>query len=152
MKFTIEEAIKASKEGKIENWIQEYLRDEKEPFASPNLALADGINLEDRFFFGPIPFDLDRITTIRVEKDLEGNELDWYNKKVERMKNDFDGENFPPLILEFKDDKFYLTDGSHRYSSLKKLEIDKYYAIIWGNKSKEKEFFERLNLINKRLK
>ena len=74
---------------------------------------------------------------MRIETNLTGNELDYYMKKVDRMESDFNGENFPPLILEYKDGKFYLTDGSHRYSSLKRLGVKKYYCIIWGNKELE---------------
>lgn len=143
MKYTLEESIKYSKEGKIEEWVQSFLRDDKAPYASPNYALADGLNLEERFYYGPVEFDLDKITPMRIETNLSGNELDYYMKKVDRMANDFNGENFPPLILEYKDDKFYLTDGSHRYSTLKRLGIDKYPSIIWGNKELEKEIKEK---------
>ena len=143
MKYTLEESIKYSKEGKIEEWVQSFLRDDKTLYASPNYALADGLKLEDRFYYGPVEFDLDKITPMRIETNLSGNELDYYMKKVDRMANDFNGENFPPLILEYKDDKFYLTDGSHRYSTLKRLGIDKYPSIIWGNKELEKEIQEK---------
>lgn len=152
MKFTVEEAINYSNEGKIEEWMQCFLRDDKENFANPNIALADGLNLEERFYYGPVLFDLDKITPKRIEKDLLGGELDWYNKVVERMSSDFNGENFPPLILEYKDEKLYLTDGNHRYSSLKSLGVNKYYVIIWGNKNKEQEFFETFKYNNKGLK
>lgn len=146
MKYTLEEAIKYSKDGNIDKWVQMFLRTKYNDFANPNVALADGLLLEDRFYYGPVIFSLDDITTKRVESDLEGNELEWYNKVVDRMSNDFDETNFPPLILEFKDNKFYLTDGNHRYSALKKLGVDKYYSIIWGNVKLEKEVSKKLKM------
>lgn len=143
MKYTLEESIKYSKQGKIEEWVQSFLRDDKALYASPNYALADGLNLEERFYYGPVEFYLYEITPIRVEDDLSGNELEYYSKVVDRMANDFNGNNFPPLILEYRNNKFYLTDGNHRYSTLKRLGIDKYYSIIWGNKELENEIQEK---------
>ena len=95
MKYTLEESIKYSKEGKIEEWVQSFLRDDKALYASPNYALADGLNLEERFYYGPVEFYLAEITPMRIETNLTGNELDYYMKKVDRMESDFNGENFP---------------------------------------------------------
>ena len=145
MQFTLKEAIEYSKQNKIEEWVQLFLRDKEMEYASPNFALADGLKLEDRFYFGPVEIDLNIITPMRIETNLTGNELDYYMKKVDRMAADFNGENFPPLILEYRDDKFYLTDGSHRYSSLKRLGVDKYYSIIWGNKELENDMLNKLD-------
>ncbi|MBR3116457.1 MAG: hypothetical protein IKF36_01100 [Bacilli bacterium] len=150
MKFTLEEAIVYSKEGRIDEWIQEFLRNKFDEHANPNLPLADGLLLEERFYYGPVEIDLDKITTIRVEEDLEGNELEWYNKVVDRMSNDFNGSNFPPLILEYKDNKLYLTDGNHRYSTLRRKDVDKYYAIIWGNKNLENDIHKKYAIIKTR--
>ena len=147
MKYTLEEAIAYSKEGRIEEWVQNYLRNKEEKYANPNYTLADGLLLEERFYYGPIEISLDDITTKRVEKDLEGNELAWYKKVVDRMSDDFNGSNFPPLLLEYKDNKLYLTDGNHRYSSLRKNKIDKYYAIIWGNKELENDFYNKYGIM-----
>lgn len=150
MKYTLEEAIEYSKQGRTEEWLQEFLRSKYDENANPNIALADGLLLEERFYFGPVEINLDIITTKRVEEDLEGNELDWYNKVVDRMSSDFNGTNFPPLILEYKDDKLYLTDGNHRYSSLRRKNVDKYYAIIWGNISLEKDIKKKYAIIKTR--
>ena len=151
MELTLKEAIDYAKEGKIDVWIQCFLRNEDKEHYNPNYALANGLLLEERFYYGPVEINLDMITTKRVEKDLEGKELTWYNKVVERMASDFNGENFPPLILEYKDEKLYLVDGNHRFSALRKKGIDRYYSVIWGNKELEEELISRFNLYEKRL-
>ncbi len=140
MKYTIEEANKYSNENKLDIWLQSFLRDNNNDHANPNIPLADGLLLEERFYLGPILFDLDNITPVRIENHLQGNELKYYNEVVDRIKNDYNNYNLPPLILEYKDNKFYLTDGNHRYSALKKLKIDKYYVIVWGNKNIKDKF------------
>ena len=148
--FTVNEAIEFSKENRLDEWLQLFLREDKKDKFNANTALADGINLEERFFYGPVEFDLQMINPVRIEENLVGNELEYYNKVVDRMKNDFEGDNFPPLILEYKDDKFYLTDGNHRYSALKKLGVSKYYSIIWGNKELENKMKNKINLDKKK--
>ena len=150
MNFTLAEAIEYSKEGRTEEWVQEFLRNKEEQYANPNFVLADGLLLEERFYYGPIEVKLDDITTMRVEKDLKGAELESYNRRVDRMSSDFNGTNFPPLILEYRDNKLYLTDGSHRYSTLKRKDVDKYYAIIWGNKNLENDIHKKYAIIKTR--
>ena len=140
MKYTIEEANKYSNENKLDIWLQSFLRDNNNDHANPNIPLADGLLLEERFYLGPILFDLDNITPVRIENHLQGNELKYYNEVVDRIKNDYNNYNLPPLILEYKDNKFYLTDGNNIYSALKKLKIDKYYVIVWGNKNIKDKF------------
>lgn len=143
MKYTVEEAKEYSNRNEIDKWVQLFLRDDSYEYASPNISLAEGLLLEDRFYFGPVLMDLDSITPIRIEKDLKGNELKYYEEVVERISNDYKNFNLPPFIVEYKNNELYLTDGNHRFSALKKLNIDKYYVIIWGNKEQEKKFINR---------
>ena len=143
MKYTVEEAKEYSNRNEIDKWVQLFLRDDSYEYASPNISLAEGLLLEDRFYFGPVLMDLDSITPIRIEKDLKGNELKYYEEVVERISNDYKNFNLPPFIVEYKNNELYLTDGNHRFSTLKKLNIDKYYVIIWGNKEQEKKFINR---------
>lgn len=145
MKYTIEEAIEYSKKNELYKWIQTFLRDDSYKYASTNITFADGLLLEKRFYLGPVLIDLDKITPKRIEKDLDGNELKYYEEVVERISKDYNNYNLPPFIVEFKNNKLYLTDGNHRYSALRKLNIDKYYVIIWGNKDQEKSVLDIIN-------
>ena len=140
MKYNTETALEYSKKGEIDKWLQLFLRDDNYEHANPNIPLADGLLLEERFYYGPILIDFDKITPKRIEEHITGNDLNFYKEKVDGIINNYTNIDLPPLILEYKDDKLYLVDGNHRYSVLKKLNIDKYYAIIWGNKDKEKDF------------
>ena len=140
MKYSIEEAIEYGKRKEIDIWLQSFLRDDSYDHANPNIPLADGLLLEERFYYGPVLINFDMITPKRIEEHISGNDLKFYEEKTSDIIGNYTDLNLPPLILEYKDDKLYLVDGNHRYSALKKLNIDKYYAIIWGNKDKEKEF------------
>lgn len=138
MKYSVEEALEYSDRNEIDKWLQLFLRDTSGEHPGDNFPLADGLLLEERFYIGPILLELDKLETIRVEKDIEdSNDLKYYEEIVNKMTEDYKNYNFPPLIVEYKDDKLYLTDGNHRYSALRKLGVNKYYVIIWGNKKLE---------------
>lgn len=149
MKYSIEEAKEYSDRNELDKWLQSFLRDTTTKHPGDNIPLADGLLLEDRFYIGPILINLSDLETVRIEKDIEGNDLDYYNEVVSRMSSDYKDYNFPPFIVEYKNNKLILTDGNHRYSALKKLNISEYYVIIWGNKSLEKELLNKLNLNKK---
>lgn len=136
MKYTIDEAIEYSNRNELDKWLQLFLRDNSYEQASPNIPLADGLLLEERFYIGPVLIDLDKINTIRIEKDIEDeDDRLFYQQKENGILENYSDYNMPPLIVEYKNNKLNLVDGNHRYSALKKLGINKYYVIIWGNKN-----------------
>ena len=144
MKYNVEEALEYSNRNEIDKWLQLFLRDTSGKYPGDNFPLADGLLLEERFYVGPILLELDKLETVRIEKDIDDyNDLKYYEEVVEDMSSNYKDYNFPPLIVEYKDDKLYLTDGNHRYSALRKLGIDKYYVIIWGNKELENNIKKR---------
>ena len=71
MKYSVDEAKEYSKRNKLDKWLQLFLRDDSYEYANPNIPLADGLLLEERFYVGPVLIDLDKINTIRIEKDIE---------------------------------------------------------------------------------
>ncbi|MBE6161333.1 MAG: hypothetical protein E7158_03855 [Firmicutes bacterium] len=90
---------------------------------------------------------MNKMNTIRIEKDIEdANDKLFYLQKESGILKDYNDYNMPPLIVEYKNDKFNLVDGNHRYSTLKKLGINKYYVIIWGNKNLEENIIKFLGL------
>lgn len=140
MKYSISEAKEYSKRNELGKWLQLFLRDDSYKHANPNISLADGLLLEERFYVGPVLIDLDKINTLRIEKDIEDeNDRLFYQQKESGILNNYNDFNMPPLIVEFKNNKLNLVDGNHRYSALKKLGVNKYYVIIWGNKKLEDE-------------
>ena len=144
MKYSVKEALEYSNRNEIDKWLQLFLRDTSGEHPGDNFPLADGLLLEERFYVGPILLELDKLETVRIEKDIDDyNDLKYYEEVVEDMSSNYKDYNFPPLIVEYKDDKLYLTDGNHRYSALRKLGIDKYYVVIWGNKELENNIKKR---------
>lgn len=135
MEFTLNEALAFYENGKLEDWIQNFLRAELGDMPNPNFALADGLLLEEREYFFPVCIPLEDMKTIRIEKDiLDENELRHYNYKVEKIIDKLQDWDIPPLIVQFDGGEFVLTDGNHRYSALKRAEKSSYYSIVWCNR------------------
>ena len=138
MTYSIKEAKEYSNRNELGRWLQSFLRDDSYNHASPNISLADGLLLEERFYIGPLLIDLNRINTIRIEKDIKNeNDRLFYQQKENEIIKNYNNYNMPPLIVEYKNNRLNLVDGNHRYNAFKKLGINKYYVIIWGNKELE---------------
>src|SRR5574344_940492 len=134
MEFTFSEALIYYENGKLDEWIQKFLRAEVGDMPNPNFALADGLLLEDRKYFNPICIPLEEIKTVRIEKDiLDDNELKYYNYKVDKIMHKLQGWDMPPLIAQVDGIDLVLTDGNHRYSALKRVGKTSYYTIVWCN-------------------
>ncbi len=134
MEFTLSEVFLYDQNNKLEEWIQEFLRTEEGDMPNPNLALADGLLLEDRKYFSPVCIPLCEMKTVRIEKDiLDHKELKHFNYKVDRIVQKLQDWDMPPLITQFDEGDFVLTDGNHRYCALKRAEKTSYYTIVWCN-------------------
>jgi len=88
--------------GVINEWIQHFLRND-----GKNIALADGLLLEKRYYFGPIVADL---SEFGIE---EGAPWD-----------------IPPLIVNYADGIFEICDGRHRNEALRQMNI-KHVPVVF---------------------
>ena len=147
MKYSVKEAKEYSDRNELDKWLQLFLRDDSYDHANPNIPLADGLLLEERFYLGPVLLDLDKINTLRIEKDIDDeNDRLFYLEKESGILDNYKDFNMPPLIAEFKNNNLDLVDGNHRFSALKKLGVNEYYVIIWGNKGLEEEVKKVINV------
>ena len=131
--------------GKLEEWIQLFLRND-----GHNIALAEGLLKEKRFYIGIILFELSLLNNIRAgapEYLTEENDIEYFFSHVNEMMNAVDNWNPPPLIIEYKDDgSFYVCDGRHRLEMFRQKEAKSAPAIVWAT---GKENFDRLQEIIK---
>lgn len=114
MEFTLEEANLYYKNNKLGEWIQVFLRAEDGDMPNPNFSLADGLLLEERQYFCPLCIPIKELKTVRVEKDItDENELKYYQYKVDKIIENLQHWDMPPLIVQFDGTDFVLTDGNH---------------------------------------
>ena len=132
MEKTLQSAITESKKGNLENWIHFFLT----TGYNSNTQLSDGIKKEKRCFIGPVKTKLSNFKRVcgPEEEMLYKVDSDYFNHKVNTMmKLIIEGWDLPPLIIELKEDGFFLNDGNHRFEALNRLNIDEHYVILWSS-------------------
>lgn len=139
MKYgTLTQAKLYNDNGRIEEWLQLFLRND-----GKNVALADGLLLEKREYFGLMKLNMSYFKDIKegapeyLDKE---NAIEHFFRIVENMKNSFEDWDIPPLIVEFRDNRFYVNDGRHRLEMYRQLGMDMADVVLWttGEENKKK--------------
>jgi len=107
-------------EGKIDRWMQDFLRAD-----GKNLALADGLLLEERHYFGLREIPISLLSDVKSgapEYSHAENDIQYFFEVVDRMKESLaEGWDAPPLIVQYVYGKFRVTDGRHRLETYRQL-------------------------------
>ena len=113
MKYgTLTQAKAYHDNGKIEEWLQLFLRND-----GKNIALADGLLTEKREYFGLCKLRMSCFRDIKhgaTEYLSAENDIEYFFWIVENMKSSFNDWDVPPLIVEYRDNNFFVNDGRHR--------------------------------------
>lgn len=140
---TLSLAKQYDKEGKIDQWMQDFLRED-----GKNLALADGLLLEERHYFGlcEIPIALFSDVKSGAPEYLHAeNDIEYFFHVVEQMKESLaDGWDAPPLIIEYVYGKFQVDDGRHRLETYRQLGVERVWAAVWTTGEENKKTVEKI--------
>lgn len=134
---TLSSSLEYAKKGKIDEWIQTFLR-------RNNVYFANLLKQKKIYYYGPVimPLSLFKVVSgpgITYHKE---NEIQWFYHVVNEMKKAYQtGWDMPPLIVGYRNEKFQIHDGAHRYTALQQLGINKYYAIIYTTEKHDFEEF-----------
>ncbi len=130
MKYgTLAQAKAYQENGKIEEWLQLFLRND-----GKNIALADGLLLEKREYFGLRKLHMSFFKDIKKgapEYLSAENDIEYFFRIVENMKNSFRDWDVPPLIVEYREDRFFVNDGRHRLEMYRQLGAESVDVILW---------------------
>ena len=136
------------KEGKIDQWMQDFLRAD-----GKNLALADGLLLEERHYFGlrEIPIALLSDVKDGAPEYLHAeNDIQYFFHVVDRMKESLaEGWDAPPLIVEYVYGKFQVDDGRHRLETYRQLGVECVWAAVWTTGEENRKTVEKILEDNK---
>ena len=131
------------KDGRIDEWLQDFLRAD-----GKNLALADGLLKEERFYFGlrEVPISLFAGVKSGAPEYLHAaNDIEYFFDVVDRMKESLaDGWDAPPLIVEYVYGKFQVDDGRHRLETYRQLGVKKVWAVIWTTGEENRKTVEKI--------
>lgn len=138
MKYgTLTQAKIYNDSGKIEEWLQLFLRND-----GKNTALADGLLLEKREYFGLLKMNMSYFREIKEgvpEYLYAENDIDYFFWIVENMKSSLNDWDIPPLIVEYRDDKFFVNDGRHRLEMYRQLDKEIVDVVLWTTGEENKK-------------
>lgn len=130
-------------DGRIDEWMQDFLRAD-----GKNLALADGLLKEERFYFGlrEVPIALFASVKFGAPEYLHAaNDIEYFFDVVDRMKESLvDGWDAPPLIVEYVYGNFQVDDGRHRLELYRQLGVEKVWAVIWTTGEENRKTVEKI--------
>ena len=145
---TLSLAKQYNSEGKIEQWMQDFLRAD-----GKNLALADGLLLEERHYFGlrEIPITLLSDVKDGAPEYLQAeNDRQYFFYVVNQMKESLaDSWDAPPIIVEYVYGKFQVDDGRHRLELYRQIGAERVWAIVWTTGEENRKTVEKILEDNK---
>lgn len=126
---TLTSAEAYAKEGRIEEWVHEYLLGE-----GHNKPFSDGLRLQERFFTSPLMLPISALCRCcGPEENMEYRvRPEAFERKVSGIMQAAEGDaDLPPLIVNFADGELTLNDGNHRYEAYLRLGQRECSVIIW---------------------
>ena len=140
-KLRLESSISFGREGRIEEWVHDFLSNE-----GNNMPLLEGLKKQKRFWHGPIEIKLNQLRrTAGPEPEMPYRSISeqaWNNKISSIQEHHKRGGSLPPLIAEYVNGELMLRDGNHRHGALAKQERDSYWTIIWFNSEADEQKFK----------
>lgn len=129
IKFTLESALKAKKEASLEEWVQQYLRDE-----GHNIKLANILQENEIIWVDLIEYNLDKLKRAMGPEDdmLFKEEKEKWEERINNFAILIKGGFSPsPIIATDLWDDISISDGTHRFEALKKTGFKKYWVIFF---------------------
>lgn len=129
--FDLQSAVRAGAEGLLGFWVGEFLASP----GSDNAALAGAFATRDGCWFGPVRFELARLTPMagpNADEVVVPVAEDEWEHDLHRMTDALDhGWHPPPLLVSAHDGGFFLEDGNHRHAALRRAGETHGWAVVW---------------------
>lgn len=136
---TLTSALEYAKNGQIDNWVQAYLVSDGD-----NQKFADGLRMVHRFYYGPIRMPLSlfvRCCGPEAHMKWVVDEKGFEEKVTSLVSAIQAGSDLPPLIVEYVNGDFDLSDGNHRYEAYMRAEVKSSHVIVWITGQTDHESF-----------
>ena len=129
-KFSLASAQRATAEGRLAEWVVDFLSSP----GSGNPELAAALAMRGTTYLGPIRFALDRLTPMAGP---DGDDVvvpvateDW-ESDVEGMEDSIEqGWHPPPLLVSHQDGNYLLEDGNHRCETMLRTGANYAWVIL----------------------
>lgn len=123
----LQKALHAKKNGRLIEWVQEYLKTEK------NYGLASALKKHTATMVDIVEFPLAELKKIEgPEPEPDRESLDQWEKRVSTIEALINqGYEPPPLIVTDYWQPLEIADGNHRHEALLRNGIKKYWTIFF---------------------
>jgi hypothetical protein len=142
--FSVEAARRAADRDELGAWVARFLASP----GSDNAALAHQLAEPPRWWLGPVEVPTDRLHRLAgppddpvlcpVDEDYWRDDVD---DMAERIEDDEDGWEPPPVIVTHRDGRLMLEDGNHRVEGTRRAGRDRVWAIISFDDPAERDNF-----------
>ena len=130
--FDLESAVAASRAGKIEDWVHEYLQSGY----WANEGLFSGLKRCRRWWAGPVKLQAkELLRKVGPEKGMEYlvSMQHWEHVTGRMAEGMQDLESLPPLIAEYVSGDVWVCDGNTRLGAMELNGWENCWVIIWYN-------------------
>jgi hypothetical protein len=129
-RYSLDSARRAAREGRVAEWVGEFLCSP----GSNNAVLAAALAEEKRWWLGPVRVPLSQLNRLAGPEEDEVlcpiDEDEW-EEDLEEMQDSIErGWQPPPVLASFHADGLHLEDGNHRAESLRRAGEHRAWAII----------------------
>lgn len=139
-KGTVTSAKEYAKAGMLEEWIHTYLL-----FDRKNKGFSDGLKFFERIYRGPFKMP----THLFVRNCGPEVGMKWlvdgqmFEDRVQKMMSTLQkGEELPPLIINFAEEKFEMNDGAYQFEAMRRLGMTMCDVIVWMTEKKDDDYFK----------
>jgi hypothetical protein len=141
-RFDLPSAQQAAREGRIAEWVGEFLASP----GSDNATLAAALAQRPHHWVGPVKVAIEGLTRLAGPEPAAECHIarsDWEDD-VEAMAEEIDdGWEPPPLLAEWstRDGALLLHDGNHRYEALVREGASHAWVVIWFDDKRTRDLF-----------
>jgi len=135
--FTVTVAQSYAREGRIEEWIHNYLT----TGTWSNLGLSVGLKKQARYWVGPLEIalsDISRCCGPEQNMEYHVDPMLWKIKTTELAASMVNPEELPPLIVQYTPSALSIRDGNHRYEALRLRGFVKCWCLIWYDSEQDR--------------
>ena len=127
-------AHKWAKDGKVEEWVHNYLLSGKGGKSDPEFS--EGLKCEKRWWIGPVELNLNDLSpAVGTDPGMEYvvDKDTWYVWTSRLARSFSNPASLPPLIAEYRAAELSIRDGNTRYGAMRLLGWTTCWVIIWYN-------------------
>lgn len=131
--FSVEAARRAAERDELDAWVARFLASP----GSDNAPLAHQLSEPSRWWLGPVQVRTDQLHRLagppdapvlcEVDEDYWRDDVDDLAERVEDEEDDWEP---PPVVVTHRDGRLVLEDGNHRVEGVRRAGKDHVWAVI----------------------